>query len=104
MPGIRALVVSLTAGVAVGLYFALWFGWPTFLAVAIGATLAIVMLLFAASLGDDPAAADAAWRAAAPDLAARERGTTSAAGPSVPIAAGEPDGGDDLGGPQRTAP
>jgi hypothetical protein len=30
------------------------------------------MLLFAASLSDDPREADAAWRAAAPDLAERE--------------------------------
>ena len=80
MPGIRAVALAVASGTLVALYFALWFRWPTFLAVAIGATLAIVMLLFAASLADDPARADAAWRAAAPDLAARERaeGATTA--------------------------
>jgi hypothetical protein len=104
MPGVRALVVSLVAGVAVGLYFALWFGWPTFLSVAIGATLAIVMLLFAASLGDDPVAADAAWRAAAPDLAARERQAPAPAAPSEAPAAAGSDPAADRGAPDSVAP
>jgi hypothetical protein len=75
MPSARAAALAAVVGIGVALYFALWFNWPTFLAVAIGATMAVILLLFAASLGDDPASADAAWRAAAPDLAARERGT-----------------------------
>jgi hypothetical protein len=77
MPSPRAAALAVVVGLAIGLYFALWFRWPTFLAVAIGATMAIVLLLFASSLADDPAAADAAWRQAAPDLAARERGATN---------------------------
>lgn len=75
MPGSRALALAVAVGLGVGLYFALWFRWPTFVAVGIGATMAVVLLLISSSLADDPAAADAAWRAAAPDLAARERGT-----------------------------
>jgi hypothetical protein len=76
VPSARALAAALLTGTGVALYFALWFRWPTFLAIGAGATLAVVMLLFAASLGDDPEEADAAWRAAAPDLAARERGAS----------------------------
>ncbi len=79
MPGARAAAVAIAAGVAVALYFAIWFGWPTFLAVAIGATMAVIMLLFAASLSADPVEADAAWRTAAPDLAEQERGAPRAA-------------------------
>jgi hypothetical protein len=74
MPSARAAALAAVVGIGVALYFAVWFGWPTFLAVAIGATMAVILLLFAASLGGDAAEADAAWRAAAPDLAARERG------------------------------
>lgn len=77
MPGARAVLIALAAGLAVGLYFGVWFGWPTFLAVAIGATMAVVMLLFAASLSANPVEADAAWRTAAPDLAERERGSAA---------------------------
>ncbi len=77
MPGARSLALAAAVGLGVGLYFALWFGWPTFVAVAIGATMAVVLLLISTSLSDDPSAADAAWRAAAPDLAARERGAAA---------------------------
>jgi hypothetical protein len=75
MPTVRALALAVIVGLGVGLYFALWFRWPAFLSIAIGATLGVVFLLFASSLGPDPQEADAAWRAAAPDLAERERGS-----------------------------
>jgi predicted MFS family arabinose efflux permease len=68
VPGARAAILALVVGIGAGLYFALWFHWPTFLAVAVGAFMAIVLLMIASSLGEDPAAADAAWREAAPDL------------------------------------
>ena len=68
MPGARAAIIAILVGLGAGLYFALWFHWPTFLAVAVGAFMAIVLLMIASSLGEDPAAADAAWREAAPDL------------------------------------
>ena len=70
MPGARAALFAVVIGLGAGLYFALWFHWPTFLAVAVGALLGIVLLMIASSLGADPAAADAAWREAAPDLVA----------------------------------
>jgi hypothetical protein len=68
MPGIRAVIVAAVSGLLPTLYFWLWFHWPVFLAVATGAVVAIVMLMVIASIGPDPAAEDAAWREAAPDL------------------------------------
>jgi hypothetical protein len=70
VPGVRAALFALVSGFGAGLYFALWFRWPTFLAVAVGAFMTIILLMVASSLGEDPAAADAAWREAAPDLVA----------------------------------
>jgi hypothetical protein len=75
VPSARALALVVLFGLGAGLYFALWFRWPAFLAIGIGATLGVVMLLFASSLAANPEEADAAWRAAAPDLAERERGS-----------------------------
>lgn len=74
MPAARTVLAALLAGFALGAYLQAWVGWPTFLAVAIGALMVVFILLVAASLGDDDAAADAAWRAAAPDLAGRDPG------------------------------
>jgi predicted MFS family arabinose efflux permease len=74
MPGARAVVAALAVGLVVGGYVGLWLHWPTFLAVAAGAVMAIVLLLIASSLGDDPAGDDAAWREAAPDLVAGSTG------------------------------
>ncbi len=86
--------MSAVSGLAVGLYFELWLHWPTFLSIATGATLAVVMMLFATSLGDDPARADAAWRAAAPDLVARDRAAAS----DLELPPGTPGTGDRAGG------
>ena len=74
----RALALAIAVGLGVGAYVQLWLHWPTFLAVAIGAVMTIVLLLLAASLGGDPGLADAAWREAAPDLVVRP------AGPVIP--------------------
>lgn len=75
MPGLRAVLAAIGVGVIVGGYVLLWIRWPTFVAVAVGAFMAIVLLMIAASLGGDPSVADAAWRKAAPDL------VTTTAGP-----------------------
>ncbi|HVL52766.1 MAG TPA: hypothetical protein VM344_00730 [Vitreimonas sp.] len=83
MPSARTAALAAIVGLALGAYFALWFRWPTFLAVALGATMTIVLLLFGASLAHDPEEADRAWGEAAPDLAARERA-------EPPVIAGEP--------------
>ena len=74
MPSIRTILVALVVGAGFGIYLQALAGWPTFVAVAVGAVMVVFILLVAASLGDDDAAADAAWRAAAPDLASREPG------------------------------
>ena len=68
MPGFRGLVVAVIAGILPAAYFGLWFRWPTFLTLALGAVVAVVMLMVIASIGPDPAVEEAAWRDAAPDL------------------------------------
>jgi hypothetical protein len=70
MPGGRTILAALAVGLAVGAYLQAWVGWPTFLAVAVGAVMAVLILLVASALGQDDAAADAAWRAATPDIVA----------------------------------
>jgi hypothetical protein len=78
MPGARTVLVALVVGLAVGAYLQAWVHAPTFLAVAVGAVMVVFILLVAASIGDDDAAADAAWRAAAPDIAGRDPGRSPA--------------------------
>jgi hypothetical protein len=72
MPGARTLLVAIGVGLAAAIYVELWIRWPLFLAVALGAVMAILLLMVASSLGEDPADADAAWRAAAPELVRAE--------------------------------
>jgi mannose-6-phosphate isomerase-like protein (cupin superfamily) len=69
MPGARTILAALAFGLAVGVYLQAWVRWPTFVAVAVGAVMIVFILLVAASFGQDDAAADAAWRGAAPDIA-----------------------------------
>jgi predicted MFS family arabinose efflux permease len=78
MAGGRTIVAAVAVGVAVGAYLQALVGWPTFVAVAVGAVMAVFILLVAASLGQDDAAADAGWRAAAPDIAGRDPGRSPA--------------------------
>jgi hypothetical protein len=67
-----------------GIYVELWIRWPTFVAVAVGAVMAILLLMVASSLGEDPARADAAWREAAPDLVAPPPSPPSPSAPPDP--------------------
>jgi hypothetical protein len=90
VPGGRTLLVALAVGISVGAYVQGAFGWPTFLAVALGAVMGVLILVVAASFSDDDAAADAAWRRAAPDIAGRAPGRN----PAAPI-------GDAAGGERR---
>jgi hypothetical protein len=68
MPSRAHLAGSLAAALAVGLLFLLWVGWPGFLAVSAGAVFGIAFLIVSEALGDDPRAADAAWREQSLDL------------------------------------
>lgn len=74
MPGLRALVAAAVVGVGVGAYVNVWFGWPMFVSIGLGALLALLVLLVAAAVDPDPGEADAAWRLAAPDLVRRRLG------------------------------
>lgn len=93
MPGARTVLAAVALGVAVGVYLQAWIHWPTFLAVAVGALMIVSILLLAASLGQDDAAADAAWRTAAPDIAGRDPGRSPARTAGAP--------GDGPGGESR---
>jgi hypothetical protein len=68
MRGFRAVVIAVVAGLIPAVYFAAWFKWPAFLAVGVGAIVAVVMLMVIASVGSNPTSEDAEWREAAPDL------------------------------------
>jgi hypothetical protein len=94
MRGFRALIIAAVAGLIPAVYFAAWFKWPAFLAVGVGAIVAVVMLMVIASVGSNPASEDSAWREAAPDLV-RLPGTPgpserTAGQASVPDAAPDP--------------
>ena len=89
MPSLRAILAALAVGIVVGVYLQRLVGWPTFLAVAVGAVMGVLILVVAASFGEDDAAADAAWRAAAPDIAGRDPRQSPAA-TAGQAAGGEP--------------
>jgi hypothetical protein len=86
MPSLAKVFGSLFAGFVVSLVFLLWIGWPGFLALGTGAIFGVAFLIVATSLGDDPSAADDAWRAQAADLV----GSTALQAPDETPAA--PDG------------
>lgn len=68
MPDLRALLIAAGVGVGVAAYTILWWHWP--LAIGIGAAILMGGLALTGTISVRPAgaAADAAWRAAAPDL------------------------------------
>jgi hypothetical protein len=70
--------VAAVAGLAISLYLLFWFHWPTTLAIGLGVLATAVALVTSVSFGHDPADADAAWRAAAPDLVDRPVGLVAA--------------------------
>jgi hypothetical protein len=93
MPSLAKVFGSIFAAIVVSLVFLLWIGWPGFLAVGTGAVFGVAFLIVATSLGDDPSAADEAWRAQAADLvaaAAREAPDETSAPPDGPGPAAEP--------------
>lgn len=68
MPDLRALLIAVGVGSGVAAYTLLWWHWP--LAVSVGAAILLggLALTGTISVRREGSAADAAWRAAAPDL------------------------------------
>lgn len=75
MPTLTKVAGAIAAAAAVTVIFLLWIGWPGFLAIGAGALFGVAFLIVATSLGDDPRAADEAWRAQAGDLTGRSPGS-----------------------------
>jgi hypothetical protein len=73
--GLRTLAVAGLSSLGLVVYLVLWFRWPVAISLGVGVLMALLVVLTSASLGADPAEADAAWRAAAPDLVDRPAGT-----------------------------
>ena len=68
LPDLRALLVSIGVGAGIAAYTILWWHWPVAIGAGLGIVAGGVVLIGGLSIGGDPAAADAAWREAAPDL------------------------------------
>ncbi len=68
MPDIRALLVAVGVGAAIAVYTLVGWHWPLAVSIGAGILLGGLTLTGTISIGHDAAAADAAWRAAAPDL------------------------------------
>jgi len=68
MPDLRALLVAIGVGGGVAGYTLLWWHWPLALGVGAAILLGGLALTGTVSVRREGSAADAAWRAAAPDL------------------------------------
>lgn len=88
MPSLGRIAASIAVAIAVAVVFLLWIGWPGFLAVGAGAIFGVAFLIVATALGDDPSAADAAWREQARDLVGDAAATDRAADPADDPAGG----------------
>lgn len=96
MPTLAYVAGSLAAGLTVTLVFLFWIGWPGFLAVGAGALFGVAFLVVATALGDDPRAADEAWRRHTTDLVgARGRPGTDRDSAGAPAPTSAPDRPDD---------
>jgi hypothetical protein len=78
MPDLRALLIAIGVGAGIAVVTLLWWHWPLALSIGGGILLGGLTLTGTISIGHDAPAADAAWRAAAPDLQDR---------PAEPLAA-----------------
>ncbi|TAK02132.1 MAG: hypothetical protein EPO36_03160 [Chloroflexota bacterium] len=74
MPDPRAILIAAGVGLGVAGYTVLWWHWPVPFGAGAGLLLAGLALTSFAGGGTDESEADAAWRAAAPDLAEEPAG------------------------------
>src|SRR3990172_4656109 len=91
MPDLRALLVGVGVGAGVAAYTLLWWHWPLAIGAGAGILLGALALTGSISIGQNGADADAAWRAAPPDLveppaepAPAEPSTAGVGGPTQP--------------------
>ena len=68
LASLRTFAIAAISSLGLVSYLVVWFHWPITLSLALGALMATVVVMTSASLGSDAEDADAAWRAAAPDL------------------------------------
>ncbi len=85
---LRTLAIAAATSLGLVLYLILWFHWPVTLSLAVAALLGMLVVVTSTSLGEDSAAADAAWQAAAPDLL-DQPGLALARSPSAGVAEGD---------------
>lgn len=68
MPSRIKIAGAVVAGAAVALLFRVWVGWPGYVAIGVGAFFGVGFLIIAATLGEESAKADAAWRSRSADI------------------------------------
>jgi hypothetical protein len=92
---VSALRLTLLTGAATAASFALFYLWlrsPLVLALLGAALFGTVFMMVGASLGDDPVAADEAWRLEAGDLGRDDATVTIPASPTAAVEASSPAG------------
>jgi hypothetical protein len=88
MPSRIKIAGAVVAGASVALLFRMWMGWPGYVAVGVGVFFGVGFLIIAATLGEESAKADAAWRSRSADILGPPPGPavdTSASFPAASI-------------------
>jgi ABC-type branched-subunit amino acid transport system permease subunit len=86
MPSRIRIVGATVAGATVALVLRLWVGLPGYVAIGVGAFFGVGFLVIAATLGEESAKADAAWRSRSADILAPPPAVDASA--SYPAATG----------------